>query len=284
MSVEKNVPNSLINSDNYSFYKDYHLIEKLMDNFPFGIILLDKNGVLKYYNSKFIHIMGYDFEESSILKNFESDHNLQEKVETFLKDKNIDSVFLEINQNNNDNKRIIEIYPIFPSNGEIFLIFEDITLRKNAEKALKEREEYLRTIFSSIQTGLMVVDCETKEIVEINDVAADLIGLSPEIIKGHICHKYVCPAEECNCPIIDLNQKVDNSERVLLDKDKNEIPIIKTVAPVTLNSRESLLESFIDISERKKAIDALKKSEEKYKSIVEKFLRSTMALMNEINR
>ncbi|GAB4313065.1 MAG: hypothetical protein Kow0019_12300 [Methanobacteriaceae archaeon] len=273
---------SRVDKEKYSFCKDYKLIEKLMDNFPYGIILLDNKANITYYNPQFIQIMDQLPEEQKVIEWFLSEDSIQEKVRNYFKDKSDEPSLIEVVKEGT--KKIIKIFPIYPENGELFLIFEDITKRKKAEDDLKEREEYQRTIFSAIQTGIMVVDKDTKEIIDVNDVAAGLIGLPRDEIIGNKCHKFVCPAEESNCPIIDLNQEVDNSERILLDKDKNEIPIIKTVVPVTLNGREALLESFIDITERKEYERALKRSEEKYKNIVEKFLRSTMALMNEINR
>jgi len=141
--------------------------------------------------------------------------------------------------------------------------------RKRAEQALRESEEYQRTIFSSIHTGIIVVDEKTHEILDVNPVAADLIGVSKEKIVGNICHKYVCPADEGKCPISDLDQVVDNSERVLLDVNGNEIPILKTVIPVKLGGRECLLESFIDITERKRMEEALRHSEESFRALAE---------------
>lgn len=268
--------------DKYSFCKDYQLIKKFMDNFPYGIILLDNKANIVYYNPQFIQIMDQSQEDEKVIEWFQSDDRIQKQVSRYIKEKSVEPSIIDFKTDND--KKIIKIFPIHTENGELFLIFEEITKRKKAEADLKEREEYQRTIFSAIQTGLIVVDSDTKEIIDVNDVAADLIGLTRDEIIGNVCHKFVCPAEESNCPIIDLKQEVDNSERILLDKDKNEIPIIKTVVPVTLNGREALLESFIDITERKEYEKALKRSEEKYKAIVEKFLRSTMKLMNEINR
>lgn len=268
--------------DNYSFCKDYQLIKKFMDNFPYGIILLDNKANIIYYNPQFIQIIDQSQEDEKVIEWFQSDDRIQKQVSRYIKEKSVEPSIIDFKTDND--KKIIKIFPIHTENGELFLVFEEITKRKKAEADLKEREEYQRTIFSAIQTGLIVVDCDTKEIVDVNDVAADLIGLPRDEIIGNICHKFVCPAEKFNCPIIDLKQEVDNSERILLDKDKNKIPIIKTVVPVTLNGREALLESFIDITERKEYEKALKRSEEKYKAIVEKFLRSTMKLMNEINR
>jgi PAS domain S-box-containing protein len=154
---------------------------------------------------------------------------------------------------------------------------------KNIEKTLQERENYQKTVFSAIQTGIVVIDSETQQIIDLNDVAADHIGASKAEIIGHGCHKYICPADKGKCPIIDLNQKVDHSERILLDVNGNQIPIIKNVVSVNLNGRECLLESFIDITERQIAEKALKKSEEKYRTIAEKFLKVSNEILQEMN-
>jgi hypothetical protein len=46
---------------------------------------------------------------------------------------------------------------------------------------------------------------------------------------------------------------LDNAERELLTADGRRIPILKTVVSVTLAGREHLLESFLDITARKRA-------------------------------
>lgn len=155
---------------------------------------------------------------------------------------------------------------------------------RRVKETLKEKDAYLETIFSTIQTGIILIDKKDQQIVNVNDVAAQLIGVSKEEIMGQVCHKFICTAENGKCPIIDLKQTVDQSERVLLDKNCREIPIIKSVVPVNLNGREYLLESFIDITERKKAEEALKKREEKYRDIVGKFLKVSNEILIEMNK
>ena len=140
---------------------------------------------------------------------------------------------------------------------------------KKVENKLKEKENYQKTIFSAIQTGIIVIDTETKKIIDLNEVAAGHIGAKSSEIIGHKCHKYICPADEDKCPIIDLKQKVNHSERILLDIDGNKIPIIKNVVPINLNGRECLLESFVDIKQRKKAEKELEQASLYNRSLIE---------------
>ncbi len=129
--------------------------------------------------------------------------------------------------------------------------------KKLAEQALIQSQAYLNQIFSSVKAGIMIVDYVTHEIVDINPAAMDLIGLPREQIIGNRCHRFICPAEEGQCPISDLHKTIDNTERVLITGQGMKIPIIKYVTRVTLETRECLLETFIDNRERKQAEDNL---------------------------
>lgn len=103
----------------------------------------------------------------------------------------------------------------------------DISERKRMEEALRESEERLRTIFDSVRTGIMIIDTRTHVIVDANPAAIEMAGAPKEQILGSVCHKYVCPAEEGRCPITDLGQTIDNTERVLLRTNGNTTPTMK---------------------------------------------------------
>jgi PAS domain S-box-containing protein len=143
-----------------------------------------------------------------------------------------------------------------------FGISRDITERKRAEKALQENEARFKAIFNSVQTGILVIDPETHRVVDANPLALELIGLPREGVVGAECHKFVCPADKGYCPITDLGQTVDNSERVLLTARGEACPIIKTVQPVLIAGRKHLLESFVDITPRKRAEEELRRAKE----------------------
>ncbi len=125
------------------------------------------------------------------------------------------------------------------------------TKTKDFNDEVVESEASLKTIMKGLMTGIAIIDEQTHTIVDVNPAAADMIGLPREKIVGKICHKFICPAEEGKCPISDLNQKVDNSERILLTGKGEEIPILKTVTRIDLFGRSHLVNSFVNISERK---------------------------------
>ena len=148
-------------------------------------------------------------------------------------------------------------------------VVRDISERERAAKELREREERLRKILDSVQTGIVIVDRNTHEILDVNPAAVELIGAAEEDIVGKVCHKFICPAEVGACPISDLGQTVDNSERVLVRANGEEIPILKTVVPIEISGRSCLLDCFVDLSERKQAEKELRDREKVFGAISE---------------
>jgi PAS domain S-box-containing protein len=151
----------------------------------------------------------------------------------------------------------------------VVTIARDITERKDVNKKIIEGQNALSSIIDHAPFGIMVIGSD-KRVKSVNDAALRLMNYeSPEEILGSICHKTLCPAEIDKCPIIDLGQVVDGSERILLTKEKEKIPILKSVVRLELNGEDVLLESFIDIREMKEAQKALEDSEEAYRNLVE---------------
>ena len=125
------------------------------------------------------------------------------------------------------------------------------------KEAHQESEEYLKTIFNSTSAGILVIDPESHEIFDANPFALELIGTPLQEVKGKHCHTFICPAERGNCPVTDKGHEIDNSERVLIDKNGRSIPILKTVVELRRHRKKYLLESFIDISQLKEAQEEL---------------------------
>jgi len=127
------------------------------------------------------------------------------------------------------------------------------TLVRERTTELKHAKERTEHILNSIQSGVFVIDAITHTIIEANPAAAEMIHATQDEMIGKVCHNYICPAEQGQCPITDKGQKIDNAECLLITKTGESKSIFKTVVPATLEGRECLLESFIDITERVQA-------------------------------
>ena len=141
--------------------------------------------------------------------------------------------------------------------------FRDVTGRKQAEEALRESQEELSTLLNVAQVGIVLIDAESHTILRANPKALSLIGASESEVTGAICHTFICPAERGKCPVTDLGQKINSSERLLLTRNGKKIPIIKTVVLTQIGNRKVLVESFFDITDLKEAEQKLlQKNEE----------------------
>lgn len=129
----------------------------------------------------------------------------------------------------------------------------EITERWRAEAALRAGERRLQNILDSIVAGVLIIDPENHIVLDINESAARQVGLPKAEIVGKLCHEFVCPAERGKCPITDLDQVVDQSECLLLRADGTTVPIIKSITSATFQGHECLIESFVEITEQKKA-------------------------------
>ncbi len=143
----------------------------------------------------------------------------------------------------------------------------DVTKEKEIEKALRESELYSRTILESIQAGVLVIDADTHTIVDANPMAALMIGTSKENIVGRLCSDFICRDGVSSCPITGHGQTIDSSEWTLLAADGRKIEILRTVAPITLESRVLLLENFVSISEQKRTEKELRESEARIRAL-----------------
>jgi two-component system NtrC family sensor kinase len=126
-----------------------------------------------------------------------------------------------------------------------------------ANVELSEVKARLQSIFEGVETGIFIIDPDTHQIVDANPTALRQVGASIRQVVGATCHSFICPAEKGRCPVTDLRQTVDNSERVLLTVAGEKRAIIKSVRSIQIGERHYLLESFLDITDRKRAEQTL---------------------------
>jgi len=133
---------------------------------------------------------------------------------------------------------------------------------KRMAASLKESEFYLREILDSQEVGVTIIDSVTHEISFINKKGASLYGASKESIIGNICHGFICPTPCTECRLHDNEAGLVSVERILLNFEGKEIPILKSVVHSSFNNRKCLVESFVDITALKKAEKDLIKAKE----------------------
>ncbi len=129
-------------------------------------------------------------------------------------------------------------------------------LKQTAHRLL-DSEQAMRSLMESVDAGIVVIDPHTHVIESVNPYAARLFGAPAERITGRVCHQFMCPTETGHCPITDRGLTLENAERSMLRADGSRTTILKSVRQITLGAKQKLLETFVDISERKRTEAAL---------------------------
>ena len=165
------------------------------------------------------------------------------------------SAFFETKIKRSDNS-ILDVEVSSSTMGDksktFLIIARDITLRKESERLVQKERERLSVLLEKSLSGILLIEASSHKIVDVNPVAIKTIGRSKEEIVGNICHQFICPTEVGKCPISDLGLNMDNSEKTIINAQREVVPILKSVVPVTIGDRDYFVESFIDLSERKR--------------------------------
>jgi signal transduction histidine kinase len=128
-------------------------------------------------------------------------------------------------------------------------LLEAKQLAESARNELESSNQTTKSLIRDAPFGVIVVGMD-KRVRMANNVALSMMGYASEAeIVGKICHEVLCPAEEGKCPVLDLRQSVERSERVLVTKNRSRFPIQKTVKKVELAEGPVLVEAFTDISQ-----------------------------------
>ncbi|NVN93929.1 MAG: PAS domain S-box protein [Bacteroidetes bacterium] len=245
---------------------------------PSGITVLDENGIILEANEAFAKMTLFSIEELlgsdiRLLTTVETTNIVHENIRRIIDGETLEQEVLSRRKDGSYRVFLLrENLITLPDGGRgILSVHNDITDRKQAEEALRESEEWNKAILHTILSGVTVIDVDTRKIIEVNDIALKLIGLPREQVVGSICHKFICPAEENKCPILDLGKTVDLSEKKLLTVDGLQKDIIKSVVPIQFRGHKYLIESFVDITELKNSQEENKiKNEELLKINSEK--------------
>lgn len=121
------------------------------------------------------------------------------------------------------------------------LVFRDETENYRRQEELREIATFQSEMLRNLPAGVVIVDPVTRQIEQINEHAAALFGAPVNRLLGQRCHAFLCPAAEGACPVCDLGNTVDNSEREMLRTDGSHLPILKTVKRLSLGGRKNCL-------------------------------------------
>ena len=168
----------------------------------------------------------------------------------------------------------VSVTPLPDASGKIIgsvHVMHDITERKQAENALQESEEKYRMLFEGASDAIFIVDDETKRIVKVNRQACVMLGYSDAELLTMTPLDIGAPEDA-----LKFSRDVEKIKEVgalifevtHVAKDGTRIPVEINSHIVTYNGRSAHMSTVRDITDRKRAEDKLRESEERYLATV----------------
>ncbi len=154
-------------------------------------------------------------------------------------------------------------------------LVRDVSERKRLEEALRESEEMFRAISASALDAIILID-DAGKVAYWNPAAEKMLGYTKEDIIGKDLSTTIIPSAHREFYSKFRKQPFETTEHFqgttftlsALRKDGTEIPIELSVSLLMLENKLHMLGLVRDVSERKKAEEALRQSEKTYKALI----------------
>lgn len=171
-------------------------------------------------------------------------------------------------------KLVFECRLVASGSNQVLAIVRNITKRKQAEIALAQERNLLRTLIDNLPDYIVVKDKQRKFIIS-NPAHAQLLGApGPEQVVGKTSHDFFPPDEADRYTaedrmIFETGQPIINKERAFLDQQGNQRWRLTTKVPLRESNGEitGLISIGRDITKRKQAEAALQESEANLRAI-----------------
>ena len=178
-----------------------------------------------------------------------------------------------------DGTRILaedSVFPLRNEKGEVIGfrgISRDVTERKWAEEALGLQTAYFQQLFDSSPDAIVILDTDTR-VVQANKGFERLFGYSSGEGEGRTIKELIIPEDRLDeasaVSRMVFHGEVVRKELVRRRKDGSLVDVCMVAYPIRFDHKlVGIYSIYSDITERKQVEEALRQSEEKYRTILE---------------
>ncbi|MDQ3999542.1 MAG: PAS domain S-box protein, partial [Actinomycetota bacterium] len=148
----------------------------------------------------------------------------------------------------------------------------DITERRRAEEALRENEERYRAVVEQSAEAIWLFEPDTKQVLEANTAFQEMFGYTAEELKEMTNYDFVAHSRQNIDSAVQRvvqERKGFFGERKYRRKDGTVLDVEVSGCVIPYQSKEVVCAVARDLTERKEAEEALRKSEERFRTAFE---------------
>ncbi|OGP68914.1 MAG: hypothetical protein A2031_05855 [Deltaproteobacteria bacterium RBG_19FT_COMBO_43_11] len=257
----------------------------ILENIEDGYYEVDLNGNFTFFNDSMCRILGYPQEEMMGMNNrqFTNKENAKKLFKTFNEVYRTGEPAKEFDWQiirKDGTERHIEVSVSLQKNSSgkpigFRGISRDVTSRKQAEKSLRQSEEKYRSILENMEDGYYETDL-TGNFTFFNDSLCKIYGYPRKELMGMNDEQYT-DEENAKKVFKFFNKiyrtgesgKIFDNEIIRKDGAKRQIEVSGSLKKDSLGNPTGFSGIIRDITERKRAEEVLRQSEEKYRTIIE---------------
>jgi PAS domain S-box-containing protein len=145
----------------------------------------------------------------------------------------------------------------------VVAMLRDMTLRRDLEQALREREQTFHLMFSSAPVPMMLLDVKNQRYVEVNDAAVNLFGYGREEFLAMSAETIRSPEELLRYKAIMRTPVPDSGRRGMwryIRADGSEVMVDVAVHPFRFQGRAMAIIVTVDVTEQKRAEEQIRRA------------------------
>jgi PAS domain S-box-containing protein len=268
----------------YEFLRESEATSRLiLESMPDAIVIADREGKIVHANTQVESLFGYSPKEvlGQQMEMLLPERNREQHIRnrdtyTGQRTRRIMGLGLDLYGRRKDQSEFpvdVMLSPIDNTTAwDVMVSIRDNTKQREAQEALRANEEKLRTLFEILPAGVSFLDREGR-INDMNSALAEILGVpKKELLKGsYTTRQYVradgtpmAQSEFASRRAVAEQKTINNVETGILKENGEIVWTSVNAAPVQVSDVEVVVVT-IDITERKRAEEALHRHRERLK-------------------